>query len=125
MGAGHRPPNPVAGAPVPERRTVMLAARVTQAECAAWQEKAAAGVSPSELPRHAMARTRTWTAPARAVERERTRQIARWANTYKAAASPHNASWILDILVPGRDHLRRAFPAAHRGRKRLLAVGGG
>ena len=40
-------------------------------------------------------RTRTWTAPAAAVERERTRQsarignnpnqIARWANTYKTA----------------------------------------
>ena len=42
-----------------------------------------------------MARTRTWTAPAAAVERERTRQvsrignnlnqIARWANTHKGA----------------------------------------
>ena len=30
-------------------------------------------------------RTRPWTAPAAAVERERTRQIARWANTYKTA----------------------------------------
>ena len=30
-GAGHRPPNPIAGAPVPERRTVMVAARVTPA----------------------------------------------------------------------------------------------
>ena len=42
-----------------------------------------------------MARTRTWTAPARAIERERTQQIARignnlnqlarWANTHKTA----------------------------------------
>ena len=42
-------------------------------------------------------RTRTWTAPAAAVERERTRQIARignnpnqiarWANTYKTATA--------------------------------------
>ena len=79
-----------------ERRTVMLAARVTPAEHATWQKKAAAGVSPSELLRRAMAQTRTWTAPARAIERERTRQIARignnlnqlarWANTHKSAA---------------------------------------
>ena len=55
----------------------MVAARVTPAEHAAWREKAAAGVSPSALLREAMARTRIWTAPARAVERERTRQIAR------------------------------------------------
>ena len=43
-----------------------------------------------------MARTRTWTAPAAEVERERTRQVARidnnlnqivrWANTYASAA---------------------------------------
>ncbi len=82
---------------MPERRTVMLAARVTPAEHAAWRDKAAAaGVSPSELLRRAMAQTRTWTAPARAVERERTRQIARignnlnqlarWSNTHASAA---------------------------------------
>ena len=62
-------------------------------ELAAWQAKAAAaGVSLSELLRQAMARTQTWTAPAREVERERTRQIARigsnlnqiarWAHTH-------------------------------------------
>ena len=75
----------------------MVAARVTPAEHAAWREKAAeAGVSPSALLREAMARTRTWTASARAVERERTRQIARignnlnqlarWVNTHKTVA---------------------------------------
>ena len=80
-----------------EHRTVMVAARVTPAERAAWREKAAAaGVSPSALLREAMARTRTWTASARGVERERTRQIARvgnnlnqlsrWVNTHKTAA---------------------------------------
>ena len=74
----------------------MVAARVTPAEHALWREKAAAaGVSPSELLREAMARTRTWTASARAVERERTHQIARvgnnlnqlarWANTHASA----------------------------------------
>ena len=62
---------------------------------AAWQAKAAAGVSPSDLLRQAMARSRTWTARAVAVERERTRQvarignnlnqIARWANTHADA----------------------------------------
>ena len=95
-GRGRRPPNPVAGALMAERRTVMVAARVTPVEHAAWQDKATtAGVSPSALLRRAMARTRTWTAPALAVERERTRQIARignnlnqlarWANTHAAA----------------------------------------
>ena len=74
----------------------MVAARVTPAEHAAWQEKAAAaGVSPSALLREGMARTRTWTAPALAVESERIRQIARignlnqlarWVNTHKTAA---------------------------------------
>ncbi|MDE0358980.1 MAG: MobC family plasmid mobilization relaxosome protein, partial [Gammaproteobacteria bacterium] len=49
----------------------------------------------SALVREAMARTRTWTAPAAEVERERTKQvarignnlnqIARWVNTHKAA----------------------------------------
>ena len=76
---------------------MMVAARVTPAEHAAWREKAAAaGVSPSVLLREAMARTQTWTASARSVERERTRQIARignnlnqlarWANTHASAA---------------------------------------
>ena len=96
-GGGRRPPNPAAGAPVADRRTVMVAARVTSAEHAAWQDKAAAaGLSPSALLRQAMARTRTWTAPALAIERERSRQIARignnlnqlarWANTHKTEA---------------------------------------
>ena len=81
-----------------DRRTVTATARVSPAELTAWQAKAAAaGVSLSALLRQAMARTRTWTAPAAAVERERTRQvarlgsnlnqIARWANTYASTAS--------------------------------------
>ena len=55
----------------------------------------AAGVPLSDLLRHSMARTRTWTAPAVAVERERTvqvarignnlNQVARWANAYAPA----------------------------------------
>ena len=72
-------------------------ARVTAEELAAWRRKAAAaGVTLSELLRQAMRRTRTWTAAAAGVERERVRQIARigsnlnqlarWANTYKSAA---------------------------------------
>ena len=79
-----------------ERRTVVVAARVTRAEHAAWKEKAAAaGVSPSALLRMAMARTQTWTAPALAADLERSRQIARagnnlnqlarWANTHPSA----------------------------------------
>ena len=75
------------------RRPAIAHARVSAAELAAWRAKAAAaGVSLSELLRQAMARTQTWTAPAREVERERTRQvarigsnlnqIARWAHTH-------------------------------------------
>ena len=78
---------------MPERRTVFVAARVSPAARADWLAKAAAaGVPLSDLLRQAMARTRTWTAPAGAVERERTvqvarignnlNQLARWANTY-------------------------------------------
>ena len=45
---GAPPPEPLSGALMAERRTVMVAARVTPAEHAAWQSKAAAaGVSPS------------------------------------------------------------------------------
>ena len=75
------------------RRPAIAHARVSADELAAWHAKAAAaGVSLSALLRQAMARTQTWTAPARAVERERTRQIARigsnlnqiarWAHTH-------------------------------------------
>ena len=61
-----------------DRRTVTAAARVSPAELADWRAKAAAaGVSLSALLRQAMARTRTWTAPATEVERERTRELAR------------------------------------------------
>ena len=79
------------------RRSAIAHARVTPAELADWRAKAkAAGVPLSELLRQAMDRTRTWTAQAAAIERERLRQVARignnlnqlarWANTHKAAA---------------------------------------
>ena len=80
-----------------DRRIVKASVRASAAEFAAWKAKAAAaGVPLSELLRQAMARTRTWTARAVAVERERTRQvarignnlnqIARWANTHAETA---------------------------------------
>ena len=82
---------------MPEHRTAVVTARVTATESADWRAKAkAAGVPLSALIRRAMARTRTWTARAAEVERERTRQvsrignnlnqIARWANRHKGAA---------------------------------------
>ena len=82
---------------MPERRTAVVTARVSATEFADWRAKAAAaGLPLSALIRRAMARTRTWTARAAEVERERTRevsrignnlnQIARWANTHKGAA---------------------------------------
>ena len=78
-------------------RPVLVAVRLTPDESADWRTKAkAAGVPLSALIRRAMARTRTWTARAADVERERTRQvsrignnlnqIARWANRHKGAA---------------------------------------
>ena len=90
-----------------DHRTAVVRARVTPAEHADWQAKAAAaGVSPSRLLRQAMARTRTWTAAAAQVERERTRQvarignnlnqIARWANTQ---ATPIDAIEIIVHLI--------------------------
>ena len=95
-GWGPRPILP-AGAPMTGRRSAVVRARVLPSEHAAWKAKAAAaGVSPSDMLRQAMARTRTWTARAAAVERERTRQvarignnlnqIARWANTHAETA---------------------------------------
>jgi len=100
----------------------MVAARVTPAEHAAWREKAsAAGVSPSDLLRRAMTQTRTWPPSARAVERERTRQIAlignnlnqlaRWANTHASAAEAvsliaHLVSFersLLNLVCVGED----------------------
>ena len=54
-----------------DHRTAVVRARVTPAEHADWQAKAAAaGVSLSRLLRQAIARTRTWTAAAAEVERE-------------------------------------------------------
>ena len=83
MGPLRSPFEPPPKSQMPRRRhapprPAIAHARVSEAELAAWQAKAAAaGVSLSELLRQAMARTQTWTAPAREVERERTRQIAR------------------------------------------------
>ena len=80
-------------------RDARVTVRVSAAELAEWRGKVrAAGLSLSELLRRAMARTRTWTAAASAVERERTRelarignnlnQLARWGNTYKQGTDP-------------------------------------
>ena len=90
-----------------ERRTGQIHLRVSPAELAEWRAKAeAAGLPLSDLLRQAMARTRTWTAAAAKVERERTRQvarignnlnqIARWANTH---AAPIDAVEIIANLV--------------------------
>ena len=102
-----------------ERRTVVVAARVTRAEHAAWKEKAAAaGVSPSALLRMAMARTQTWAAPPLAAYRERSRQIARignnlnqiarWANT---RASALDAVRVIDGLKAFQRALRALAPS--------------
>ncbi len=70
-----------------ERRTATVTAHVSAAELADWRAKAAAaGVPLSALVRAAMARTRTWTAPAAEVERERTKQVARIGNNLNQVA---------------------------------------
>ena len=80
-----------------ERRSVQINVRLSAAELAAWRAKAAAaGVPLSVLLRRAMARTRPWTPVAAAIERERSRQVARignnlnqlarWANTHTSGA---------------------------------------
>ena len=93
---------------------------MSPAERAAWKAKAAAaGLPLSALLRQAMARTQTWTAPAMAVERERSRQIARignnlnqlarWANT---RASAMEAVRVTDRLMAIDRSLRAlALPA--------------
>ena len=94
---GRRPPNPLTGAHMAERRSAQIHLRVSPADRAAWRAKAAAaGVPLSTLLRKAMARTRTWTAAAADIERERNvqvarignnlNQLARWANTHTSAA---------------------------------------
>ena len=94
---GRRPPDPLTGAPMAERRSVQIHLRVSPADRAAWRAKAAeAGVPLSDLLRQAMARTRTWTAAAADIERQRNvqvarignnlNQLARWANTHTSAA---------------------------------------
>ena len=76
-----------------ERRTARLWVRVSPTEFAAYQAKAAAaGVPVSALLRQAMGRTRTWTASATEVERERTRQVARIGNNLNQLARWANAN---------------------------------
>ena len=76
-----------------ERRTGQLHLRVSPAEATMWRAKAeAVGVPLSDLVRRAMAHTRTWTAAAAEVERERTRQIARIGNNLNQIARWANAN---------------------------------
>ena len=106
-------------------RETTATVRVSAAELAEWRGKArAAGLSLSELLRRAMARTRTWTAAAAAVERDRTRelarignnlnQLARWANTYKHGTDAVSVVAQLSAIERALDALSRV----HRGRKR-------
>ena len=98
-----------------DRRTVRVHARVSPAELADWRAKAAAaGVPLSDLLRQAMGRTRTWTAAAADVERERTQQVARignnlnqlarWANCHASAVE---AVEVIAHLVAFERELRK------------------
>ena len=94
-GAQSRPPPCGAGAAAP--RTPCRCAWLTPHRHGSPPQSRRRNMPPGKTSRRrqAMARTRTWTAPARAIERERTQQIARignnlnqlarWANTHKTA----------------------------------------
>ena len=82
--------------------------RASEALRAEWHAKArSSGLTLSDLVRRSVGRARTWTVAHAAVERERTRelariganlnQIARWANTHKGAAE---AVEVIVHLVP-------------------------
>ena len=97
------------------RRTGQIHLRASPDEIADWRAKAAtAGVPLSDLLRQAMARTRTWTAAAADVERERTRQVARignnlnqlarWANRHASAVE---AVEVIANLVAFERELRK------------------
>jgi hypothetical protein len=112
-------------------RETTATVRVSAAELAEWRGKArAAGVPLSELLRRAMERTRTWTAAAAAVERERTRelarignnlnQLARWANTYKQGADAVAVVAQLSAIERALD----ALSGVHRGRADGTGLGG-
>ena len=59
-------------------REAIAQARITKAELAEWRAKAqAVCVSVGALIRQAMTRTHTWTVPARDIERDRSRELAR------------------------------------------------
>ena len=111
------------------RRPVVVAVRLTPDESADWRTKAAAADVPlSALIRRAMACTRTWTAPAAQVERERTRQVSRigntpnqiprWANTHRSAIE---AVEVIGHVVA----IKRAFMALARLDVRVTYVTGG
>jgi len=73
-GAQGAAPNLRHGALIAERRTVQINFRPSAVERAAWRGEApVAGVPLSDPLRWAMARTRTWTATAADIERERNR----------------------------------------------------
>ena len=78
-------------------RDVWVKIRASEAERAEWHAKArSAGLTLSDLVRRSVGRVRPWTVAHAAVERERTRQvarigtnlnqIARWANTFASEA---------------------------------------
>ena len=80
-------------------RTGQVHLRLSPTELAAWRTKAAAvGVPLSDQLRQAMARTRTWTAAADDVERERTSQVARIGNNLTCLG--HLVVWVERQQIP-------------------------
>ena len=103
------------------RRTGQIHLRASPAEIADWRAKAAAaGVPVSDLLRQAMARTRTWTAAAADIERERTRQVARIGNNLNQLARWANANASAVEAVEVIAHL----VAFERELRKLARIGG-
>ena len=99
-------------------RNVWVKIRASEAERAAWHEKAAsAGLSLSHLVRSAIGRVRPWTVAQADLERERVRelarignnlnQLARWANTHKGKAEAVEVISQLVVVRRGLDALFR------------------
>lgn len=113
-----RPPsNPMARRRAKQPNSAVLHVRTTEAEAAEWRAKAeAAGVSASALLRHAMRRTRVWTAEAAGVRRELALQIARIGSNVNQIARKVNTREVTpeSVLVLAEMAAWRAELAALR-----------
>ena len=117
-------------------RSVWVKIRAGEAERAEWHAKArSAGLTLSDPVRRSVGRVRTWTVAHAEVERKRPRelarlgnilnQIARWANSYKAAAEAVEvvpAHLVAIRRAPGADARREPGSRCTLGFSRAAAA---